>query len=170
MLYPKLEEKLKTASEALERATSGNLIKFCGQYLALLAEYRDELYSLQGTPGINRHAGSPLSSAEIDRNRKEARLAIERTTQERNKVEELLRSFMTISGYEAVEILNRRRYSGHDNWILNAGGVRPSGGGSNDDEKMTIQEAVDTASLLRREEYVAQHAASRNAFDRTPAA
>jgi hypothetical protein len=172
MLYPKLEEKLKTASEELERATSGNLIKFCRQYLALLTEYRDELYSLQGTPDINRQAGSPLSSEEIDRNRKKARLAIERTTRERNKAEELLRSFLTISGYEAVEILNRQRYSGHDNWMLNSGGVRPGGndGNSHDDEKMTIQEAVDTASLLRREEYVARHEAGRNALDAPPAA
>lgn len=169
MLCPELEEKLKAASEALERATSGNLVKFCTQYLALLAEYRDELYRLQGTPGINQQAVSSLSSEEIDLNRKEARLAIEHTTRERNKAAALLRSLLTISGYEAVEILNRQRYNGHDNWMLNAGGVRPSSG-SNGDEKMTIQEAVDTASLLRREEYVAQHAASRNVSGLTPAA
>ena len=48
MLYPELEEKLRHARLALERATSEDIIDLCKQYLALLAEYRSQLYELQG--------------------------------------------------------------------------------------------------------------------------
>ena len=157
MLFPTLEERLQHAQHALERARSENLIELCQQYLALLAEYRAELYKLPGTPHINPDAASILSSEEIETNRKETRVAIEHTTHERNRTTELLRSFTAVSGYEAVETLNRRKYKGHDNWILRAGGVRFSDG--IDSDRMTIQEAVDRASLLRREEYIAQNAA-----------
>jgi hypothetical protein len=157
MLFPKLEERLQRAQQSLKRACSENVIELCQKYLALLAEYRTELYKLHGTPRINPDAASILSSESIDTNRKEARAAIEHTTQERNRMTELLRSFTALSGYEAVETLNRRKYKGHDNWVLRAGGVRFSDGV--DSDRMTIQEAVDRASLLRREQYIIQNAA-----------
>jgi hypothetical protein len=161
MLYPKLEAKLHQARRSLERATSENLIELCKQYLGLLAEYRDEIYKLPGTPGINQWSASPLSSEDIDKTRKAVRLAIENTTQERNRTAALLRSFTAVSGYEAVDTLNRLKYKGHDDWKLKAGGVK-FGGGS-DGDRMTIQEAVETTSVLRREEYIAQSAASAGA-------
>jgi hypothetical protein len=157
MLFPQLEERLQHAQRALERARIENVIERCQQYLALLTEYRTELYKLPGTPRINPDASSILSSEDIDTSRKETRAAIEHTTQERNRTTELLRSFTAVSGYEAVETLNRQKYKGHDNWILRAGGVRFSDGV--DSDRMTIQEAVDRASLLRREEYIIQNAA-----------
>jgi hypothetical protein len=67
----------------------------------------------------------------------------------------LLLSFTTVSGYEAVETFNERNYEGHDDWEVRASGVGFHGGDSND--LMTIQEAVDLASLLRRKDYVAQN-------------
>ena len=157
MLFPKLEEGLQSAQHALERACSENVVALCQQYLALLVEYRAELYKLQGTSRINPDAASHSSSEDIAASRKEARVAIEQTTQERNRTTALLRSLTAVSGYEAVETLNRRKYKGHDNWILRAGGVRFSDGA--DSDRMTIQEAVDRATLLRREEYVIQNAA-----------
>ncbi|HEV2913764.1 MAG TPA: hypothetical protein VGX92_10845 [Pyrinomonadaceae bacterium] len=161
MLYPKLEAKLHHARHALESATGENISEFCKQYLALLAEYRSELYKLPGTPGINLWSESPLSSEDIDKTRKAVRVAIEKTTQERNRTAALLRSLTAVSGYEAVETLNRRKYKGHDNWELRAGGVGFSGGG--DGDRMTIQEAVETTSMVRREEYIAQKADSAGA-------
>jgi hypothetical protein len=161
MLYPKLEEKLHHASHALERATSENIIELCKQYLALLAEYRSELYKLPGTPGINLWSGSSLSSEDMDKTRKAVRVAIEKTTQERNRTAALLSSFTAVSGYEAVETLNKQKYKGHDNWELRAGGVKFSDG--IDSDRMTIQEAVDMTSLFRREEYIAQNADSAGA-------
>jgi hypothetical protein len=158
MLYPKLEEKLHHARHALERASSENLIELCKQYLGLLAEYRNDLYKLPGMPGINLWAESPLSGEDIDKTRKAVRVAIENTTQERNRTAALLRSFTAVSGYEAVETLNKQKYKGHDNWELRAGGVKFLDG--IDSDRMTIQEAVDITSLLRREEYIAQTAAT----------
>ncbi|HEX8139538.1 MAG TPA: hypothetical protein VF544_18410 [Pyrinomonadaceae bacterium] len=161
MLYPKLEAKLHYARHALERATSENIIELCKQYLGLLAEYRDEIYKLPGTPGINLRSDSPLSSEDLDKTRKAVRVAIENTTQERNRTAALLRSFTAVSGYEAVETLNRLKYQGHDNWELRASGVKFSGG--SDGDRMTIQEAVETTSALRRADYIAQNAGSAGA-------
>jgi hypothetical protein len=47
MLFPQLEEKLQASKQALNTATSENIIEQCKQHLALLAEYRIQLYKLQ---------------------------------------------------------------------------------------------------------------------------
>ena len=109
------------------------------------------------TSGIHQQSASSSSPEDVGDTRKAIRAAIENTTQERNRTEILLLSFTTVSGYEAVEIFNRRKYKGHDDWELRASGVKFSGGTGRD--LMTVQEAVDTASLLRREEHIAQNAA-----------
>jgi hypothetical protein len=145
MLYPQLEQELQTSRQAVNRATSESIVEQCKQYLALLGEYRTRLYELQGTS----------LTAEVP-DRKPIREAIEKTTRERNATELLLLSFITVSGYEAVEIFNRRKYEGHDDWELRASGVKFPGG--DDSDLMTVQEAVDLAGLLRREDYVTQNA------------
>jgi hypothetical protein len=151
MLYPQLEQKLQASKKAIDRATSESIVKQCQEYLVLLAEYRSQLYELQ--PGLNQKSASPSLSEEVP-DRKTIREAIERTTQERNRTQLLLLSFTTVSGYEAVEIFNRRNYGGHDDWELRASGVKFRGGDNSD--LMTVQEAVDLASLLRREDHLAQ--------------
>jgi len=153
MLYPQLEQTLQASKQALNRATSESIVEQCKQYLALLAEYRTRLYELQGTPGVSQHSASP-SLPQVVPDRKTIREAIETTTRERNKTQLLLLSFTTVSGYEAVEIFNRRNYGGHDDWELRASGVKFRGGDNSD--LMTVQEAVDLASLLRREDHLAQ--------------
>ena len=154
MLYPQLEQRLQASKHAVNRATSESIVKQCKEYLALLAEYRDQLYELQVTPGRNQQSASPSLSEDPDR--KTIREAIERTTRERNRTQLLLLSFTTVSGYEAVEIFNRRNYGGHDDWELRASGVKFRGGDHSD--LMTVHEAVDLASLLRREDHLAQNA------------
>lgn len=156
MLFPKLEEKLRRARLALDAATSENIVELCKQYLTLLAEYRAELYRLPGTLDLNPHSKSSSSRPDLHTARKAIRAAIEQIIQERNRAEALLLSFTTVSGYGAVETFNSRKYKGRDDWQLSAGGVSSSydAGG----QRMTIQEAVETASLLRREEYVAKNA------------
>lgn len=151
MLYPALEEKLLEASLALNQATSESIIERCKQYLALLDEYRGELHRLPRTLELNSRSRSSSSPKEVDDTRKEVRAAIEHTTQERNRAAALLLSFTAVSGYEATATLNRLRYKGHSDWELRAGGVRS---GDNPNLRMTIQEAVEAASLLRREEHV----------------
>jgi hypothetical protein len=152
MLYPMLEEKLHKARLALDSATSESIIELCKKYLALLTEYRVELYRLPRAPELNTRTMSSLSLEEVGDSRKEVRTAIEHTTQERNQVEALILSFTAVSGYEATATLNRLKYKGHDSWELRAGGVRWGDGTNN---RMTVQEAVEAASLLRREEHVA---------------
>jgi hypothetical protein len=153
MLYPQLEEKMRNARLAFDGASSDNIIELCQKYLALLAEYRGELYKLQGAPAINLAQAS--SQCDIKNTRRGVRSAIESTTQERTRFEALLRSFTAVSGYEAVETFNSRKYKGYDNWELRASGVgRFSGSAAVD--RMTTQEAVDTASLIRRKEHIAQ--------------
>ena len=155
MLYPQLEQKLHASRQAVNRATSETIVRQCKEYLALLADYRSQLYELQGTPGLNEQSTSPSLTEEVP-DRKTVREAIERTTRERNRTELLLLSFTTVSGYDAVEIFNRRNYGGHDDWELRASGVRFRGGDNSD--LMTVQEAVDLASLFRREDHLAQNA------------
>jgi len=146
MLYPQLEQRLQASKYAVNRATSESIVEQCRQYLALLAEYRGRLYELQGLPSLTEEVPD----------RKTIREAIEATTRERNSTQLLLLSFTTVSGYEAVELFNQRKYAGHDDWELRASGVKFRGG--DDSDLMTIQEAVDLAGILRREDYVAQNA------------
>jgi len=155
MLYPQLEQKLHASRQAVNRATSETIVRQCKEYLALLADYRSQLYELQGTPGLNEKSTSPSLTEEVP-DRKAIREAIERTTRERNRTQLLLLSFTTVSGYEAVEIFNQRNYGGHDDWELRASGVKFRGGDNSD--LMTVQEAVDLASLFRREDHLAQNA------------
>lgn len=152
MLYPQLEQELQASKQALNRATSESIVEQCKQYLALLTEYRRQLYELQGTPGVRQQSESPSVTEDVA-DRKTIREAIEKTTRERNRTQVLLLSFTTVSGYEAVEIFNQRKYEGHDDWELRASGVKFRGGDNND--LMTIQEAVDLAGMLRREDHVA---------------
>jgi len=153
MLYPQLEQRLQAAKQAVNRATSESIVEQCKQYLELLAEYRDRLYELQGTPAVSQQPTS-LSLPEGP-DRKTIREAIERSTRERNSTQLLLLSFTTVSGYEAVEIFNHRKYDGHDDWELRSSGVKFHGG--DDSDLMTIQEAVELAGMLRREDHVAQN-------------
>ena len=153
MVYPQLEEKLQVSKDALERATSDNIIELCKQHLALLDAYRSRLYELQPGP---RQQPPTMSEPEEVPYRKAIREAIEETTHERNRINVMLLSFTTVSGYEAVEIFNQRKYEGHDDWELRASGVKFRGGDNGD--LMTVQEAVDVAGMLRREAHLEQNA------------
>jgi hypothetical protein len=157
MLYPQLEDKLRNAGLALDGSTSENIINLCKLYLALLDEYRTELYKLPETLDLHSQSGSSsLLAADVRARRKAVRDAIEHTTRERRRTEQLLLSFTAISGYVAVEIFNGQKYEGRDDWQLSAGGVSAKDGTTI--KKMTMQEAVETASLLRRAAHVAGNA------------
>ncbi|HEY8205418.1 MAG TPA: hypothetical protein VIF81_11870 [Pyrinomonadaceae bacterium] len=156
MLYAQTEEKLRHAQHALNRAASENIVELCKRYLALLAEYRSQLYELANS-GIRQRSASTSLTDDLAAARKSVRTAIENTTRERNRTEMLLLSITTVSGYEAVEMLNRQKYEGHTDWELRASGVKSTG--SSDHDLMTIQEAVNIASLLRRDEHIAHNSA-----------
>jgi hypothetical protein len=161
MLFPQLEAKLRSASHALNRATTEDIIELCKQYLALLAQYRTSLYEL-ANPGERRGTPSSSSTNTLADSRKTIRAAIEKNTRERNRTEMLLRSLTTVSGYEALEMLNRHHYEGCSDWELRASGVKST---SSAHDLMTIQEAVGIASLLRRDEQIAKNSARSFAED-----
>lgn len=149
---PELNEELMLAAkEAMETAKSDNIVDRCQKYLILLDNYRNELYKFRGSPEINRELKFSLPSEAVNNLRKQIRADVEKTTRERNKVELLLKSFTSISGYEAVETLNRLQYKELDDWELKAGGVKSIS--SSDNGRLSIQDAVELAGLLRREEY-----------------
>jgi hypothetical protein len=158
MLLPEFEERRRGARHALDGATSDNVVELCKQYLALLAEYRAELYKFPDTLGIKQWSGAFLWE-DVGHVRKAVRAVIENVTRERNGAEALLLSFISVSGYGAVETLNRQKYQGHDDWELRAGGVARYRGDLAG-ERMSVLEAVNLAGLLRREEHVARSAAS----------
>ena len=154
MLIAKLlvNENLLKAEYNFNQANSDNIIELCRGYLVLLNAYRDELYKLRGTPEINLQQSTSLARELTEQVRKVIRTAVEITTRERNKVESLLESFISISGYEAIDTFNQLQYKGLDNWELGSNSIRSQNNGNN--EQMSIEEAVDTASLLRREAYI----------------
>lgn len=150
MIYPQLEQRLRESRATLAKANTGNIFDRCKHYLGLLAEYRNKLYELQEVRvGAQQ---TPPAFPEDALDKKAIREAIETTTRERNKTQVLLLSFTTISGYEAVDIFNERKYKGHEDWELRSSGVKF--GGPDNSDLMTIQEAVGLASLLRREDYI----------------
>lgn len=148
-----VNENLLKAEAALNQANSGNIIELCREYLRVLNVYREELHKLRGTPEITLQESSFLVRELTEQVRKAIRSAIEITTQERNKTELLLESFISISGYEAIDTFNRLKYKGFDDWQLGANTIRPRNNDSN--VQMSMQEAVDAASLFRREAYIA---------------
>ena len=161
MLIVKLlvNENLLNAEIALNRASRDNIIELCRAYLLGLTEYRDELYKLRGAPEINLKQSSKLARELTEQVRKAIRSALEITTRERNETEKLLESFTAISGYEAVETFNRLKYQGSDDWEMWSGGVQLKDNAESE-KRLTMQEAVETASLLRRDDYLAQKAAA----------
>lgn len=146
-------EKLYKAESDLNQANSDNIIELCREYLQILTEYREDLYKLRGSPKINLQQSSGLARELVEQVRKAIRSTVEITTMKRNRTELLLESFTSISGYEAVDTFNQLKYKGFDNWELKANSVHSRN--KEGFEQIAIREAVETASRLRREAYIA---------------
>jgi hypothetical protein len=153
MMNLPVNENLQNAEQRLKKASCDNIIELCEKYLQLLNEYREELYKFRGTPEINLQQSSPLARELVEQKRNAIRTELEVITRKRNETEALLQSFTSINGYEAVKTFNQLEYKGFISWELRANEVRPRNDDNN--ERMTIREAVETASLLRREAYIA---------------
>ena len=161
-MFPQSEEKLQASKQALNTATSEPSSSSANSILHFSSNTESNSTNCRTSHEYVKSKRLLCSGRVPDR--EAIRAAIETTTHERNRTQVLLLSFITVSGYEAVEIFNQRSYEGHDDWELRASGVRFHGGDNSD--LMTIQEAVDLASLLRRKDHVAQNDASRRILSR----
>jgi hypothetical protein len=145
-------EKLIEAESDLNKADNDNIVELCQRYLEVLTEYREDLYKLRGSARINLRQSSLLARELVEQIRKAIRSTVEITTLKRNQTEQLLESFTSISGYEAVETFNQLKYKGLNNWELKANSVNSLNDASF--EQIAIQAAIETAGFLRRKAYI----------------
>ena len=144
-----INEDLRAAEIAFERATGGDVIELARIYLGLLNAYREQLHKLGGIPQIDHAMRSAIAKELVEQSRHAVRSAIETTTSERNRVESLLESFTLISGWEAAAAFNEVHYEGANDWELVGSEVHSL----SRDAGMSVQAAVTTAGALRREAY-----------------
>lgn len=147
-----INEDLITAENALSKATADNLVELCRAYLTRLSEFRDRLFELRGNPEIDRRNPAAIGPEAIDEARIAVRAALEATTEKRNRTEALINSFTSITGYEATATFNKLKYKGFDSWDLHSGGSRLKY--VYGDKGLTMEETIETASLLRRKAYI----------------
>lgn len=147
-----INENVLKAELALEGATSDEIVPFCRDYLALLTEYRDQLFGLRDIPELNLEQPSALARELMEQARRAVRAAVEITVREHNRTVALLDSFTKITVHEAADTFNLFSYRGHTNWKSGSGGVRSTKG--DEIEQLNVLDAVETASRLRREAYV----------------
>ena len=145
-------DNLLDAKLAVKWATTENIVQLCRDYLLLLSRYRDQLYQLRGTPEICLQQSTILARELIEQTRKAIRTLLETITNERNEIELLLKSFTSINGFDATTTFNQLEYKGFDNWEMRAGRVCLKDDTNN--RRLSIQEAVEIASQLRREAYI----------------
>lgn len=147
-----INEDLIAAENALSKATADNLLELCRAYLTELSEFRDRLFALKGNPQIDRKNPAAIRSEAIDEARNAVRAALETTTEKRNRTEALIKSFTSITGYEATATFNTLKYKGFDSWECYSGGARLKYVYA--DKGLNMAETIETASLLRREAYI----------------
>ena len=138
-----INENVLKAELALEQASSENIVQLCRNYLALLTEYRDQLFGLRDIPELNLEQQSSLARELIEQARRAVRAAVEITVRERNRTTALLDSFIKITNHQAADTFNLFSYKGHTNWEAGSGGVRRANGGVV--EQVSVEEAVETA-------------------------
>jgi len=153
-----INENVLKAELELEQAKSDDIIQLCRNYLALLTEYRDQLFALRDIPELNLEQQSALARELIEQARRAVRAAVEITVKERNRTEALLASFTKITVHDAAATFNLFSYRGHTNWEAGSAGLRHSDGSTV--EELSVNEAVEIASRLRREGYVMTKMAS----------
>jgi hypothetical protein len=150
-----INEKVTFAKTALNNATVEDVIDRCLEHLKTLRDYRDQLLTIRESPEIDIRNQSSFALEVVTQSRASVREAIEMTVKETNHTNNLLRSFTSISIHEAAEIFNTMRYEGSDNWEVSPVGLRFSNGFVSG--FTPTAQAIETASLFRREAYVLLH-------------
>lgn len=147
-----INEDVIDAEAALDKATVEDLVELCRNYLAVLGQYRDRLFDLRGIPELNLKESTAERREAVEKTREMVRSALAATSEKRNRIEALLNSFTSISGYDAAATLNQLKYKGFNSWEPYSGGTRLKY--VYDDKGLSMQETIETASLLRREAYL----------------
>jgi hypothetical protein len=145
-------EKLIEAESDLNKADRDNIVELCRRYLHVLTEYREDLYKLRGSARINLQQSSLLARELVEQIRKAIRSTVEITTMKRNQTEQLLESFTSICGYEAVATFNQLKYKGLNDWELKSNSINSLNEAGF--EQIALQDAIETAGFLRREAYI----------------
>jgi len=118
-----INEQVLKAELALNEATADNIIELCRTYLNLLGEYRDRLRGLRNIPEINLAQATTLGRELVEQARKAVRDSVEVTVREHNRTTALLKSFISITNYQAAETLNVLKYKESENWEASSAGV-----------------------------------------------
>ena len=145
-----LENKQLLQAEADMRAgTPDNVMAHAEDYLLLLDTYLARLRDFKRIPRIADAGRSPFARELVEQIRGAVRVAIENATSERNRIESLISSFTTVSGWSAVETFNLLGYRNACDWELIGTQVRNASKGAN----LSVTDAVLEAKRLRREAY-----------------
>jgi len=146
-----INEDVARAERNFDQATSDNIVDLCGEYLAVLSEYRKHLMSLPQIPEVNFVEQSSLGRTLAEQSRMAVLAAIGVTETAQELVEALLRSLTEVNASGAVETFNRLGYNGSNNWELHDDTLHA---GDASGSAIAADEAVETAKRLRREAYV----------------
>lgn len=147
-----LNARVIEAELALKQAPSDEVVDACRQYISALQEFRRQLRELRGLSATAGDPRSALAGELLAQARSAVRGILEIAVRETNRAETLLKLFTSINVHEAAVILNVCKYMGSGNWMANSSGVGYANGF--DTGQMSVEKAVQTASLLRREAYV----------------
>lgn len=148
-----INEKVADAEFSLKQANSENIVERCKNYLHILNQYHDELCKIGDQPAINNMSHySPFLTELATQTRNSVQTAALLTNRERCQTEALLKSFTSISGYEAVRTFNLLEYKGFSDWELRANQVRLIN--DNNNESFTVEESIEIAGHLRRTAYI----------------
>lgn len=145
-----INEDVARAERNFDQATSDNIVDLCGDYLAVLSDYRKHLTSLPQIPEVNFIEQSSLGRTLAEQSRMAVQAAIGVTETAQELVGALLRSFTEVSASDAVETFNRLGHNGSNDWELRDNTLHAG------DQSLTAADAIETAKRLRRDAYVDQ--------------
>ena len=140
---------LEHARADLDEGTPDDVVARAELYLEVIDRHLVRLRTLKGVPRLSFAAQSQFARTLIEDIRSAIRTEIEATTDERNRIEELLASLTTVSGWAAAETFNDRSYLNVCDWELIGTQVRSICAGAT----LDIPSAVSEASRLRREAF-----------------
>lgn len=147
---------LAHARADLDEGTPDDVVARAEQYLEVIDRHLVQLRRLKGVPKIGFAAQSQFARSLIEQVRAAIRTEIEDTTDEKNRIEELLASLTMVSGWAAARAFNDHLYQNVCDWELIGTQVRSISAGA----ALGIPLAAAEAGRLRREAFFVVHKAA----------